>query len=508
MKRRTKIGLTGAVLLLGAVFMTGCTSSFCSTADKAHMLYMFDPGSTIYTSEATRTVDEQTIENTPLTIEGVEVSNVYYYVDPTANKYMKSIKETVEKNGIRFPSNNYFLAFDKIVLSNSIIKDGTKTITSHKQITTARDPDDYNAGNYGVLDVYGYLKYSDGENELWDNWTVINNKIYIDAMNNGGATYGVKVDELPTSEFIAQYKSSMNSYINSYRSCLAIDDGYYGAYGENYLPTFIEGKKWTQWNGLLEFLFVWPIGAFVDVLTSGMLNGGVASGVAQLLAIVIVTFVVRTVMFLLSFRSTKANAKMQELQPELAKIQAKYPNANTNNYERQRLAQETQRLYKKNGINPLGTILIMVLQFPIFICVWGALQGSAWLSTGSILGLRLSDSISSVLFSSTGWQTGGAVTALFLFLLMAAAQTVAMLLPQWIQKKKMKDVQKLGRNPAQQQNMNRTKWFTYIMLAMIIFMGFSLVSAMGVYWFVGALFSIVQTLVMTKLNNRNKGAKK
>ena len=83
---------------------------------------------------------------------------------------------------------------------------------------------------------------------------------------------------------------------------------------------------------------------------------------------------------------------------------------------------------------------------------------------------------------------------------MAAAQVVAMLLPQWIQKAKRKKVASLGKNPAQTQQQNNMKMFTYIMMAMIIFMGFTLPSAMGVYWFVGALFSIVQTLVVEKIN--------
>ena len=85
---------------------------------------------------------------------------------------------------------------------------------------------------------------------------------------------------------------------------------------------------------------------------------------------------------------------------------------------------------------------------------------------------------------------------------MSAAQAVAMLLPQWIQKKKAKDVAKLGRNPAQASQNNKMKWFTYIMLAMIIFMGFSLASGMGVYWLFGALFSIAQTLIMQAVNDR------
>jgi len=87
---------------------------------------------------------------------------------------------------------------------------------------------------------------------------------------------------------------------------------------------------------------------------------------------------------------------------------------------------------------------------------------------------------------------------------MAGAQTVAMLLPQWLNAAKKKKVAKLGRNPAQKESDNKMKWFTYIMLAMIIFMGFSLVSALGVYWLVGALFSIAQTLITHAIMNRKK----
>ena len=91
---------------------------------------------------------------------------------------------------------------------------------------------------------------------------------------------------------------------------------------------------------------------------------------------------------------------------------------------------------------------------------------------------------------------------------MAAAQVMSMLLPQFIQKAKRKNITKLGKNPAQNQQANNMKMFTYIMMAMIIFMGFTLPSAMGVYWFVGALFSIIQTLIVewvTQKRAKKKG---
>ena len=87
---------------------------------------------------------------------------------------------------------------------------------------------------------------------------------------------------------------------------------------------------------------------------------------------------------------------------------------------------------------------------------------------------------------------------------MALSQAAAMLLPQIMQKRRAAKVAKLGKNPAQNSQANKMKWFTYIMLAMIIFMGFSLVSAMGVYWLVGALVSLAQTLIMQAITSRRK----
>jgi YidC/Oxa1 family membrane protein insertase len=79
-----------------------------------------------------------------------------------------------------------------------------------------------------------------------------------------------------------------------------------------------------------------------------------------------------------------------------------------------------------------------------------------------------------------------------------------MLLPQWIQKSKQKKVTRLGRNPAQKSQGNKMKMFTYVMMGMIIFMGFSLASGMGLYWFIGAVYSIVQTLITQKLTKKTK----
>ena len=508
MKRKTKLVLGGITLLLGAVVLSGCTASFCTVTDKAHILYAFDYGITDYVSADTT---ETNVEPAYAYIDGTKVTfdNVKYKTYETRTEVYnfcstyKKIDESATKNGIRLPSFSFLTDLDAVVLGHAL-KAGGYTTDTAKSITVdkiARDYKDVNAEK-GVLDIYGYLKYEDSVNNkkvLWTNFTT-----YVDETK---AIVGA--DAAPSNDYWNLYKSTMNSNINAYRSCLAVKTGDYGAYGPRGVAVEIEGKKWTDWKGLLEFLLVWPIGAFIDVLTSSFLSAGAIPGVAQMLSILVVTFVIRGLMMVLTIKQSATTAKMNELQPEIQKIQAKYPNSNTDNNQRQRMAADMQKLYKKHGVNPMSSLIVIIFQFPIFICVWGAMQGSAYLSSGQLFGLlRFSDSISTALFNASNWATGTAEVALGLFLLMSAAQTVAMLLPQWIQKKKSKGVAKLGNNPAQKQNANRMKWFTYIMLAMIIFMGFSLASGMGIYWLFGAVFSVVQTLIMQKINdNKAKKAK-
>ena len=102
----------------------------------------------------------------------------------------------------------------------------------------------------------------------------------------------------------------------------------------------------------------------------------------------------------------------------------------------------------------------------------------------------------SVLTNVAGWpKNPGWWTALVLFILMAGSQFLSMKVPQWIQKAKAKKVARLGKNPAQTQQNRTMNIFSYVMLAVIIFMGFSLPAAMGVYWFIGALVSLAQSLL-------------
>lgn len=514
MKKGTKLAIGIAALSLGAVALTSCTNSFCSLKDKAHILYAFDSGISEYYSEQSARDARHTALEGSLTSEitfnlvaNDDTTAVTYYTvssfDAPVAKYLSQLLAASTKQEIRTPSIEYFQKYDEVFLLDVVNQDRLENpefYTSVDAFTTAGGIVD-TVNNTGLLIRQGYNKFY-GEKNTFENWYVYDQKV-----RSSGTVY---IDDCPSQDFVNVYKTQLTNAIASYRSCLATTNGFYGHYNGQTVEIEAKSYGYAWKTGFLSGLLVYPIGWLIDTFTAGMLNGGVASGVAQLLSILFVTLIVRALMLAVTWKQTTMTSKMQMLQPEMAKIQAKYPNANTNQYEKQRLAEETQKLYKKYKINPLTSILVMIVQFPIFICVWSAMQGSAYLSTGSFLGLNLSTSISSVLFTWSNWAhpESGVWTALVLFILMGVAQAVAMLLPQWMQKAQRKKVAKLGRNPAQKESDKKSKIFTYVMLVMIIFMGFSLASALGVYWLVGALFSIAQTLVTQLITNRSHTKKK
>ena len=98
------------------------------------------------------------------------------------------------------------------------------------------------------------------------------------------------------------------------------------------------------------------------------------NGAAWALAIVFLVFTLRAIMFKPFVKQVRSMRKMQEFAPELKKIQKKYAN------DRQRQAQEMQKLQQQHGFSPLGGCLPMLLQIPVFIGLNHVLR-----SFGSIL---------------------------------------------------------------------------------------------------------------------------
>lgn len=86
-------------------------------------------------------------------------------------------------------------------------------------------------------------------------------------------------------------------------------------------------------------------------------------------SIVILTVIVRSVLFPLTVKQVKSMRAMQDLKPEMDKLRAKYKG------NRQKQQEEITKLYQERKVNPLGGCLPLVVQMPIFITMFYVIRG-------------------------------------------------------------------------------------------------------------------------------------
>jgi YidC/Oxa1 family membrane protein insertase len=107
-----------------------------------------------------------------------------------------------------------------------------------------------------------------------------------------------------------------------------------------------------------------------------------ASGAAWVLSIIGLVVVMRAAMIPLFVKQIHASRRMQLIQPEMQKIQAKYK-GKTDPESRQAMTQETMDLYKRTGTNPFSSCMPILLQSPFFFGLFRVLNGLQGMADGS-----------------------------------------------------------------------------------------------------------------------------
>ncbi len=102
---------------------------------------------------------------------------------------------------------------------------------------------------------------------------------------------------------------------------------------------------------------------FVTILTwlYALLNQDIV------LAIIVLTVIIRFLTYPLLAKQQESSRKMQQVQPQLKKLQEKYKN------DKEKLSQAQMKLYKENKVNPVGGCFPLVIQFPILIGLYQAI---------------------------------------------------------------------------------------------------------------------------------------
>lgn len=117
----------------------------------------------------------------------------------------------------------------------------------------------------------------------------------------------------------------------------------------------------------------YAISFVLDLFHRGLSGLGLdpAGGLAWALSIIGLTLVIRAALIPLFVKQIKSSRNMQLIQPKVKELQKKY------GHDRERLAQETMKLYRETGTNPFASCLPILMQMPIFFALFRILNAAA-----------------------------------------------------------------------------------------------------------------------------------
>lgn len=181
-------------------------------------------------------------------------------------------------------------------------------------------------------------------------------------------------------------------------------------------------------------------------------------------AIIIFTVIIRVILLPLNAVQINSTRKMQEIQPELKALQEKYSSKDLET--RNKLNEETQKLYKEAGVNPYAGCLPMVIQLPVMWALYQAIWRTPEMQNGKFL-----------------WMDLGKPDPYYILPILA---TVFTFLSSYIAT--------LSVPKSSQTTM--TKMMSYVMAIMIGIWAIVFQSAISFYWVISNLFQVGQTLVL------------
>lgn len=203
------------------------------------------------------------------------------------------------------------------------------------------------------------------------------------------------------------------------------------------------------------------------------------------LTIIVLTFIIRALMYPLTLKQLQVSKTMQTIQVQVAELRQKYAK------DKQKLAQEQMKLYKQSGMNPLGCVLPMLVQMPIWIALYQSIMRV--LATEPEAFLHLSQHLYSswlLVFSQVPLQSQ------FLWLNLAEPDR-SLLLPivvggsMWVQQK-MTTIP--SADPKQQSQNRMMLWMMPLMFA---FLTLSFPSGLALYWVASNIIGIVMQYFVT-----------
>lgn len=271
----------------------------------------------------------------------------------------------------------------------------------------------------------------------------------------------------------------------------------FGQEGKYRVSVQYEGKQFSHEFEMKEpgiFKKAWNLFVYEPVYNLLIWLIEVVPGHSLGLAIILFTIIVKTALLIPNHKALKSQKALQKIQPELQKIKDQFKG------DQARIAQETMGLWKKHKINPAGSFLPILLQFPFLIAMFVALKQGLSQTHSYFLYDALKDFNFGLVDPHFLMMNLAEFGPWYLAIMVGGLQFFQMKLTfaqKAAQQTSMPAVGGSDMLTSQMDMMNKV--FTYVMPVMITFFTFTTPAGVGLYWGISTLYAIFQQQVVNKV---------
>lgn len=321
-------------------------------------------------------------------------------------------------------------------------------------------------------------------------WVAFKNQffssVFIAEQNFDKTTVASKLEK-QGSGYIKDYSAEMSTFFDPTGKQPTDMYFYFGPNHYKTLKAFDKGRD-ADWDLERLVYLGWPVVREINKwITINIFDWLSSWGLSMGIVLLILTIIVKVVVFPATWKTYMSSAKMRVLKPKIDEINKKYPKQE----DAMKKQQEVMGLYSQYGVSPMGGCLPMLLQFPILMALFMFVPSAIELRQQSFL---WADDLSTYdAFITFPFHIPFLGNHLSLFCLLMTITNI-------LNTKYTMQQQDTGAQPQ----MAAMKWMMYLMPVMFLFVLNDYPSGLNYYYFISTLISVVTMIILRRTTDENK----
>lgn len=321
-------------------------------------------------------------------------------------------------------------------------------------------------------------------------WVAFKNQffssVFIAEQSFDKATVASKLEK-QGSGYIKDYSAEMSTFFDPTGKQPTDMYFYFGPNHYKTLKAFDKGRD-ADWDLERLVYLGWPVVREINKwITINIFDWLSSWGLSMGIVLLILTVIVKVVVFPATWKTYMSSAKMRVLKPKIDEINKKYPKQE----DAMKKQQEVMGLYSQYGVSPMGGCLPMLLQFPILMALFMFVPSAIELRQQSFL---WADDLSTYdAFITFPFHIPFLGNHLSLFCLLMTITNI-------LNTKYTMQQQDTGAQPQ----MAAMKWMMYLMPVMFLFVLNDYPSGLNYYYFISTLISVATMIILRRTTDENK----